>query len=232
MTPPVDQDLADATDALELAHLDVVLPPPHRLRQALAEGLLRSYVAFTEGRTVTRPEDTYEVQRRLARAQEVFTDYSRAYAYAATLVRQYQREELTAAVGENGYDSDDGDPIPARSLTVPDRAGDLRVIVQYENVRDFDLDQLIKAAAAAAAWKSWDEGDGQASLGERQEMAERGIREFLELGKFEPQARKVDAYAGSLARNGHDSQAAVVASAVTPSRRFVGVKHERKERKP
>lgn len=224
MTPPtIDPDLADAADALELADLaDVVLPPPHRLRRLLAEGLIRSYMAITEGRRVTRPEDTYEVQRRLARAQEVFTDYSRAYAYAATLVRGYQHEELTAAVGEIAPD-ESGDARPARNLTIPDRAGDLRVIVQYENARDFDVDQLITAVASRVI---------QEEQGDPLDVACTAIRAFLELGKFEPQARKVDAYAGHLARSGDDTLAAVVASAVTVTRKFAGVKHERKERKP
>lgn len=201
------------------------LPDPAGFRVTVADWLEKEYQrARQQAGVIARPEDTFEIQRALARVFELFREYSSAFATLRKRVAAMQEETLVDAVGEvTSTVHDGGTGQPNQGLTVPDQAGDIRLSLDMTNGYAFDLDQLITVVALDAA-EHWVFGEDTAL----HTLAESAIRKWLELGKFEPQVTKVKAYAGQVAREGDDGLAGVVSSAIRKTTTYKGVKLERK----
>lgn len=210
------------------------LPHPNDLRRQLRTTLGAAYTAALAARgAVHVPEDTFEIQRRLAVTWEAFDGYARAFADAKKLVAEMQFEQLVEAVGEQ-------DGIPNQGLTIPDTEGDVHLSREHAKARTFDFDTLIQVVAAEVAGEmiagAKAEGEYISEAGgtvlDEHDLTD-GIRvainRFLELGKFEPQITKVNAYAQVIARHGDDRRSSVVTGAVTEKQTFKGVKFERKK---
>jgi hypothetical protein len=206
------------TTLIPLSHMTLQLPDPQILRRKLTDALESEFARARAAQgEILVPEDTFDLQRKLAAAHEILTGYARAFADAGKRVASMQEEQLVDAVGEQAG-------VPNQGLTVPDAAGDVRLSLDFATARDFDLDQLIAVVVLdeVRRWVSDPEG-------EPEELAEAAIRRFLGLGKFEPQVTKVKAYAKAVARAGADDLASVVSGAVRdrpPT--YKGVKFERK----
>lgn len=219
------------------------LPLPHLLKKAVLEAIDGGYNELVRARgEVTRPEDTYEVQRRLAGAADTLGEFERAFAAGRKAVNSYQREEFELALG-------DREVTPGESMKVPDAEGDLRVGADTANVYNIDVEALISAVAATvigtgAPGTSLDcwvtdvvNGDTDPFVDPESlpdilaQAISDGVRTLITCGKFEPQITKVNAYADSLARSGDDHLAATVNSAIVKTVKLKGVKVERKEPK-
>lgn len=218
------------------------IPTPQDLRRQVLEAIDGGYNQLVRARgEVTRPEDTYEVQRRLAGAEESLGEFERAFKAGRTAVNEYQRAEFELALG--GVEV-----TPRQSMTVPDSEGDLRVAADTQNKHDIDVEALISACAAtiigtaaAGPGASLDEyvtdvvnGDTDPHVDPGSlpdilaEALMQGMRRLVACGKFEPQVTKVRAYADSLARSGDDGLAATVNSAIKTTVKLKGIKVERK----
>lgn len=212
MTP----DAQTAPTALELAAPPDVarLPDPQALRTMFAVGIRETYAKIVKARgTVHTPEDTFALQRRLADALENFKAYSSAFTYGAKIIGEIQAEELIAAVGDDGH----GD-VPAQSLTIPSRAGDIRLNVTHENIHEIDAGSVFAVLAAVIA-------------GDDDELAQVIMAAFdllQEVGKFEPQVSKVRAYAATLARMELDKLSGAMADTINTRKKYKGVEFERK----
>jgi hypothetical protein len=217
------------------------LPSPTELRRLIHDNLEKGYQHLRDAQgEVHTPEDTFRMQRALAATRERFTDWAAAFREGARRIAEMQQEQLIEAVGERHSTAShvgiDGEPeyrptgVPNQGLTVPDPAGDFRLSLDFTTARDFDLDQLVKVVALEAAGYAIGAG---ADLPEGAELApytgmvEAGIRRFLELGKFEPQVTKVNAYAQHVARTGDDLMASVVNGSITSRKVYQGVSVKR-----
>lgn len=193
------------------------LPDPTDLRKALRAAVDRAYLASVTARgEVTRPEDTFDVQRSLAAVRELFTDYARVFSDMRKLIGQLQEEQLIDAVGEQAG-------VPNQPITVPDPEGDVRLGLQLDKVYSFDTEQLITVVATQIG------GQAESTAARDAGLAMSAIRTFLSLGKFEPQVTKVKGYAAELARDGHDDLASVVSGTIRDFTTYKGIKFERKE---
>lgn len=216
------------------------LPTAKDLKRQVLEAIDGGYALLVEARgEVTRPEDTYEVQRRLAGAEETLRDFERAFAEGRKAISSHQKEEFELALGGR-------EVTPRESMNVPDAEGDLRVAADTENVHVIDVDALISACCASvigtgAPGTSLDawvtdvvNGDTDPYVDPEQlpdilaEALSIGMRTLIACGKFEPQVTKVRAYADTLARSGDDHLAATVNSAIDTTVKLKGVKVERK----
>lgn len=216
------------------------LPTAKDLKRQVLEAIDGGYTLLVEARgEVTRPEDTYEVQRRLAGAEETLRDFERAFAEGRKVINSYQKEEFELALGSR-------EVTPRESMNVPDAEGDLRVAADTSNVHVIDVDALISACCASvigtgAPGTSLDawvtdvvNGDTDPYVDPEQlpdilaEALSIGMRTLIACGKFEPQVTKVRAYADTLARSGDDHLAATVNSAIDTTVKLKGVKVERK----
>lgn len=197
------------------------MPSPHNLRLVLEDELTRRIQAMREERgEVQLPEDTFPLVRALAASEELLADYSAAFRKAVSTVRQELEQELIEAQGEQ-------DGQPNGGMTVPDPRGDVRLSLDTSNDYDIDLDALRNAVCAMAS-----SSPPLATLGmdvnARAAIADYAVRLMLELGKFDPQVSKVRSFAAELSRNGDDSLAATVTSAIRKTSRYKGVKTTRK----
>jgi hypothetical protein len=196
------------------------LPQPALLQTEMKERIQQAYAALYEERgQVNMPEDTYDMQRRLARTEELFKGYTAAFAAARKLLGQLREEELVEARGEQ-------EGIPLDGLTVPDADGDIRISLDAPAVHDIDMDQVVATYVAAML-------DGtHLNHGDWPELLATVITSAIEwmhtIGKFEPQVSKVRAWGATLARNGRDQDAATVRGAITQRNPYKGVKFERK----
>jgi len=211
-----------------LHHLTANLPDPNALKWSLREQLETAYQAALEIRGEAQlPEDTYDIQRALAAATDALKAYSGVFYDLRRYVSQLVEEQLIDAVGEQTRVSgDDSEPLytgtgtPNQGLRIPDPAGDVVLSLDNANSYSFDMDQLIAAVVTAETVEHLTEDLPQ--------VLERAIRTFLELGKFDPQISKVQAYARKRAREGDDAVASVVTSAIRKTVTYKGVKYERK----
>lgn len=226
-------------DSYQLEPLPLVfgtLPLPHLLKKQVLEAVDGGYNTLVRARgDVTRPEDTYEVQRRLAKATESLKAFEDAFKAGRVAVAEYQRSEFELALG-------DREVAPREHMTVPDADGDLRVGAHTENVYAIDPDALMNVCITSTMGSlvSWVEdivnGDDPETPPEQLEsvlvnaMLD-AMHALVQCGKFDPQVTKVKAYADSLARAGSDDLAAVVNSAIKKTVKLKGVKVERKEPK-
>lgn len=222
------------------------LPTAKDLKRQVLEAIDGGYTLLAEARgEVTRPEDTYEVQRRLAGAEETLRDFERAFAEGRKVINSYQKEEFELALGGQ-------EVTPQQSMNIPDAEGDLRVAADTENKYAIDVHALI-IAAAAMAFDGRDPSIAPLTGGLHRidtqvenvvngdseiepEMLAEVLVEYaistayalLQCGKFEPQVTKVRAFADATARDGDDKLAATINSAIVKTVKLKGVKVERK----
>lgn len=222
------------------------LPTASDLKRQVLDAIDGGYNQLVRARgEVTRPEDTYEVQRRLAGAEETLKEFEQAFSAGRKVINSYQKEEFELALGDREVQ-------PHESMGVPDAEGDLRVSADTENKYSIDLLALI-AAAASSAFDGRDPGiaplsgglhkidsmvenvvNGDSDIPPEQlcevlmEYAVSTAYELLRCGKFDPQVTKVRAYADMVARAGDDQLAATINSAIVKTVKLKGVKVERK----
>ncbi len=226
------------TDLVPLPDNVRSLPAPQDVGRALKEALTARVAAERAARgEVHQPEDVSPLVRSLAGAHELLGEYARAFTGAAGLAREELDEELLAAVGEQ-------EGIPISGLTVPDLDGtDLRFTLNKTNNHDIDERAVLAAvigntiAATRDTEPEWDEDIEDASAyRDRYEdwmchVMERAIDTVIALGSYSMQVSKVNAYAVTLAGQGHDSLASVVRGSVKTTQKYRGTKLERRERK-
>lgn len=221
------------------------MPDARDLKRQVLEAIDGGYNDLVRARgEVTRPEDTYEVQRRLATAEEQLKAFQDAFAAGRKVVNSYQKEEFELALGDREVQ-------PNESMKVPDAGGDLRVAADTARVHTIDSDRLIQAIATAYLDATDPMGDGRTFAeqvvdvvnGDDRHVPPENLAALLietaiaiahaviSCGKFEPQITKTRAYADALARSGEDKLAAVINSAITTTVKLKGVKVERKEPK-
>lgn len=202
------------------------LPDPTDLRRAIRAAVDSAYLEAVQARgAVNVPADTFDLQRKLAAALELFKAYQRAFGDAVRLIGQLQEEQLIDAVGEQAG-------VPNQPLTVPDPEGDVRLGLQIDKVYSFDTEQLITVVSTHITESSLALASLLPAVREqvRAEIAN-GIRLFLSLGKFEGQVSKVRSYAADLAREGCDDLASVVSGTIRDFTTYKGIKYERQEAK-
>lgn len=238
--------MAVTTERAELEPLPAIfgtLPLPHLLKKAVLDAIDGGYNDLVRARgEVTRPEDTYEVQRRLAGAEETLKEFEQAFGAGRKVINSYQKDEFELALGGR-------EVTPRESMNVPDAEGDLRVAADTSNTYEIDVEALISSCCASvigtgAPGTSLDawvtdivNGDTDPFIDPETlpdvlaEALSIGMRALIACGKFEPQVTKVRAYADSLARAGDDHLAATVNSAIKQTVKLKGVKVERKAAK-
>lgn len=212
------------------------LPSPDLIGDALKRELNARVTAERDARgDVHQPEDTYALVRSLDRAHGLLTEYAHQFSQAAALARKELDNELYTAVG-------DSDGVPNGPLVVPDGDRNIRLAPDHGNSHDIDAAQVV-AVAVARALDITRDTEPEQELAESEDaymlrydawltgVIMTALRLVHSLGTFSMQVSKVRAFAAELASLELDSQAAVVNSAVHTSRRYRGVKHERKERK-
>jgi hypothetical protein len=223
-------------ERLELEPLPTLfgtLPTPTDLKRQVLEAIDGGYNTLVRARgEVTRPEDTYEVQRRLASAVDTLTAFEGAFSAGRKALNSYQKDEFELALG-------DREITPRESMRVPDREGDLRVAADTSNSYDIDAEALMSVAVASTMGSlvSWVEdivnGDDDETPPDQLESVLvqamiNAMRALVQCGKFEPQVTKTRAYADTLARDGFDGLAAAVNSTIKLTVKLKGVKVERK----
>lgn len=208
------------------------IPDATSLRKQMLNAIDGGYNQLVRARgDVTRPEDTYEVQRRLAGAVDTLTEFESAFKAGRVALNSYQKEEFELALGDREVQ-------PRESMTVPDADGDLRVGADTSNVYAIDADALMSVAVASTmgSLTSWVEdivnGDDEVPPDQLEgvlvESMINAMRALVACGKFEPQVSKVRAYADQLARQGDDGLSAAVNSTINKTVKLKGVKVERK----
>lgn len=203
------------------------LREPTELKRALRERVQLAYSTLARERgEVHVPEDTFDMQRRLGGAHDLFKGYQAAFAEVVKLLKQLMEEELVEAVGEQ-------DGIPNQGMTVPDIEGDIRLSRDEPRVYAVDMDQLVGVLTEVISDKVLREdltATQQPSLTGAAEFAvAQAVATLLSWGKFEPQVSKVRAYAATLARNGDDRASSIVTGAITERSPYRGVKFERRK---
>jgi len=184
------------------------LPDPQDLKRVVKERVALAYADLHAARgEVLKPEDTFDLHRRLQATREQMDGYARGFKEVATLIGQLQEEELVEAVGEQ-------DGIPTSGLTIPTAGGDIVVKPSFKRVNDIEPDQ-VRAAIVHGITEAWIEPVEHAAvhsadlLEDRlREMLEQALSMLVATGKWEPQVSKLKATAAEWARNGHDDLAA------------------------
>lgn len=208
------------------------MPTARDLKKQVLEAIDGGYNLLVRERgDVTRPEDTYEVQRRLAGAEETLKEFEQAFNAGRKVINSYQKDEFELALGGR-------EVTPRESMNVPDAEGDLRVAADTENKYSIDPEALMSIAIASTMGPltSWvedivngdDERPPEDLEGVLVDAMMNAMRALVQCGKFEPQVTKVRAYADSLARQGEDGLAAAVNSAINKTVKLKGVKVGRK----
>lgn len=199
------------------------LPDPRDLTRVVKERIESATQQFRAERgDVHLPEDTFDLHRRLQATAEKCADYARGFTAAGKLIRELQREELEAAVGEQ-------DGVPLSGLTVPTAGGDIRIAPDFRNEHTIDP-ELVQAAIAAKL--STEYGPDSEMHTFLCQVARDAMTALCAAGKWEPQVSKVRAVAGQWSRGGDDTAASSLASAVRTKRTFQErVTVERKEPK-
>lgn len=183
------------------------LPDPQDLKRVVKDRIQQTYADLHAARgEVLKPEDTYDLHRRLQATREQMDGYARGFKEVSTLIGQLQEEELVEAVGEQ-------DGIPLSGLTIPTAGGDIVVAPSFKRVNDIDPD-AVRAAIVHGIVDAWMEPVEHAAvhstetLEERlRELVEQALGMLLSIGKWEPQVTKLKATAQEWARSGHDELA-------------------------
>lgn len=189
------------------------LPDPQALKRVVKERIQQAYTDLHAARgEVLKPEDTYDLHRRLQATREQMDAYARGFKDVSTLIGQLQEEELVEAVGEQ-------DGIPMSGLTIPTAGGDIVVAPAFKRVNDIEP-QAVQTAIVNGVTESWIEAIEHAAVHSADKLEE-NLREMLQqaltaligTGKWEPQVTKLKATAGEWARAGHDDLAGALMKA-------------------
>ncbi len=235
-----EQDFQRVEEGARLDLPGARLPTTQTIRRQLREQLNSGVLAERNRRgEVTRPEDTWPMQRSLAKVVEVCGEYSRAFADAAKEACQVAEEELVEAVGEQ-------DGMPNGGMVVPDAEGDVRIKLDTRNEYEIDQDALHSAVAfqvlATVSWRDEliDTIDRDAPGAETTEETETllagllvvAMQRLVELGSFRPGVMKARQFVKELGRMpGADGVASSVASSIRKDTQYRGVKIERVQEK-
>jgi hypothetical protein len=218
------------------------LPTAQNIRTQLKTQLNNAVLAERARRgEVHVPEDTWAMQRSLAKVIEVTGEYERAFRDAAKEAKAIAEEELIDAVGEQ-------DGVPLSGLLVPDPEGDVKIGLDTRN--DYEIDQAALASAVAFqvmeeinpvqeilnAVHIWDLGWEYAEIsklghdleGMLADLLTLAMQRLVELGTFKPGVMKARAFIKELGRMpGADGVAGSVASSIRKTTQYRGVKVER-----
>ena len=199
--------MANEVDRLLSAELVDGLPDPLALQRVVKERIETAYAELHAARgEVLKPEDTYDLHRRLQATAEQMEGYARGFTNVGKLIRQLQQEELVEAVGEQ-------DGVPLSGLTIPTAGGDIVVTPSFKRVNDIDPEQ-VQTAIVNGVTDAWMEPIEHAAV-HSTETLEEALREMLAqaltalvgTGKWEPQVSKLKATAAEWARAGRDDMA-------------------------
>jgi len=194
-------------DRLLSAELVDGLPDPLVLQRVVKERIQAAYAELHQARgEVLKPEDTYDLHRRLQATVEQMEGYARGFTAVVKLIRELQQEELVEAVGEQ-------DGVPLSGLTIPTAGGDIVVTPSFKRVNDIDPD-AVTTAIVNGVTDAWMEPIEHAAV-HSTETLEENLREMLAqalaalvgTGKWEPQVSKLKATAAQWARAGRDDMA-------------------------
>lgn len=204
------------------------LPDPHDLKRVVKARIEAATEEFRQQRgNVHLPEDTFDLHRRLQATKEQCEQYARGFKEAAKLIGQLQLEELETAVGEQ-------DGVPMQGLTVPAADGDIRLTPEFENQHTIDRGQVCGAIIANVLGSAQVESFPQPIHEALHELLWAAVTAALhrleQAGKWEPQISKVKALADNWSREGDDSSAAVLRTAIRSKRVYKeSVKVERRD---
>ncbi len=220
-------DLAGVT--LDVDQMRVMAP---EVRAQLIEHTRAAAAQFRAARgTVVVPEDTYELVRRLAAAEEVMRQWAQAFdAAAKEAVALMEEEAVTAVGGYPGYEE-----APSGSLFVPDGAGQRIAVTPDWKPGDstWDVDTLagwIAEQTVADEGVGLDTDHAVFTAQEAVSLVRDGIDKLRRLGRFTPGASLIDAERKRLAGLQRDSDAAVLRQVRTVGpRQYRGVKVTREE---
>lgn len=206
---------------------ELMVDPSHYqrlIKQRIQEAYDALYRERDLGGGVTKPEDAFAMIRRLGVERDRFAALKGAMGAGERLLKQLMEEELVEAVGEQ-------DGVPNEGLTVPDAEGDIRLSLDSKNEYDIDVDELV-AMLVLDALDRMEELTGVPTpdhiAGHLQTLVVFVFQVMQSWGKFEPQVSKVNAYADSIARAGHDDRSARVKAAIVKRTTYRGVGFERK----
>lgn len=203
----MDALMTNELDRLLSTELVDGLPDPQALKRVVKDRIQHAYADLHAARgEVLKPEDTYDLHRRLQATREQMDAYARGFKDVSTLIGQLQQEELMEAVGEQ-------DGVPLSGLTIPTAGGDIVVAPSFKRVNDIDPEQVQDAIVNGVA-DAWMEPIEHAAV-HSTETLEEALREMLAqaltalvgTGKWEPQVSKLKATAADWARSGHDQMA-------------------------
>jgi hypothetical protein len=218
-------------DPMSLETLASRLPDPAEFRRQALRAVREQYAAAVEGREVHTPEDTFDVQRQLARTRELAKQYASTFSAVDKELATFQRDQLEAL------------PTGVERLAVPDADGDLVVQLDQSHTYTFDEGQLLAAVAASllgdavlseliSAVEDAPSPDKQADgLADRVAVLLIAMVETVAaMGQLKMQVTKVRAFADQLARNGDTALAGVVRATILKSTETKpGAKFTRKE---
>jgi hypothetical protein len=219
-------------DLVTLETLAGTLPDPVEFRRRALQAARDGYARAIDGQQVLTVEDTFEVQRDLARTRELAKQYSATFGAVDKELATFQRDQLERLPAGQMTDS----------LMIPDVEGDLRVQLDQANSYSFDEGQLLGVIAAEQCGPAADrliELVENASTAEEQQAAVSdmlavlvvaAVERVAQLGKLGLQVTKVRAYADQLARNGDTALSGVVRDSIIKSTETKpGAKFTRKE---
>lgn len=208
------------------------MPSPRTIAAVLKDQLNAAVLGERRRRgQVVSEEDTFPMQRSLAKVVETCGEYARAFQTAGKEAKAVAEEELIDAVGEQ-------DGMPLSGLLVPDAEGDVRISLDTSNDYDIDLESLISASVFLTLETNRDQVEGlteceaepetKAQLDVLADLLDTAMRGLISLGSFKPQVSKVKAFKAELARL---PEADGVASTVVVRKKvnYRGVKIERKQ---
>lgn len=189
------------------------LPDPRDLKRVVKERVQAAYAQLHADRgDVLRPEDTYDLHRRLQATREQMDGYARGFQEVSKVIGQLQQEELVEAVGEQ-------DGVPLSGLTIPTAGGDIVVTPAFKRVNDIDADR-VQQAIVDGITEAWMEPIEHAAVHSTEtleenlrEMLAQALTALLGTGKYEPQVSKLKATAQEWARAGRDDMAGTLMAA-------------------
>lgn len=208
------------------------LPDPVEFRRRAMQAARDGYAAAIEGREVYTIEDTFEVQRQLARTRELAKQFASTFTAVDKELAAFQRDQLEALPGA-----------VQSTVKVPDAQGDLTVQLDQTNTYTFDEGQLL-GAIAAALLSDQVIGNLISAVEDSPTVAEQGneladlvailliaaVETAAGMGQLKMQVTKVRAFADQLARNGDTALSAVVSGSIIKSTETKpGAKFTRKE---
>jgi hypothetical protein len=197
------------------------LPDPLDLQRVVKDRVQQAYAELHAARgEVLKPEDTYDLHRRLQATAEQMDGYARGFTAVGKVIRQLQEEELVEAVGEQ-------DGIPLSGLTIPTAGGDIVVKPAFKRENEISADD-VQTAIVNGVVEAWMEPIEHAAVHDT-ETLEENLRELVAqaltvlvgTGKYEPQVTKLKATAQEWARSGHDQLAAKLMAAHTVRQKYL-----------